>query len=51
MWRSGQPDRGVNRSEYPAGVSGDFGLGFGMSLTKQGTLNLIARDKAFVYTM
>lgn len=51
IWRSGNSDRGVKHSEYPVGLSGDFGLGFGMPLTKQETLHLIARDKAFVYTM
>lgn len=48
-WRSGKSDKGVNSFEYPAGLSRDFVLGFGISLTKQGTWRLIARDNSFVY--
>lgn len=49
FWRSRESDGGVNGFEYPAGVSGDFVLGFGISLTKQGALRLIARDN-FLFT-
>lgn len=48
-WRSGKPDKGVNHLEYPAGVSRDFVLGFGISLTKQRTSRLIVQDNSCVY--
>lgn len=49
FWRAGRSDRGVNGFEYPAGVSRDFVLGCGISLTKQGALRLIAGDNSVVY--
>lgn len=48
-WRSEKSDKGVNCFGYPAGVSRDLVLGFGISLKKQGTLRLIVRNNSFVY--